>query len=383
MSERPLRIGFVISYFHPLQSGAERQALEQGAELVRQGHTVHVVTRRIAGLPSDETVRGTQVHRWAAVRDRGPLFAPSFVLGFTRALKRLRDEIDLVHTHQGLWEAVATGYAKRALRTLPTLVQPASSGYFGEAQELARSRFAGMLRRTILRNDAFAAISSDIAREWRSQGVPEERIHRTASGVDIERFHPGPSTVESKLPDRPRVIFTGRLHPQKNLGLLIDAWRLVREKSDAQLVVVGDGPARAELEARIEALGLVTSVHMVGAVPDVAEWLRGGDVFVLPSVAEGMSNSLLEAMATGLACVASRIGGNEDLITQGETGLLVPPDASAWAGSMLQLLLDPAKARRLGDAAAAQARSRYALPKIVAQNVEIYRRLLTSARGRR
>jgi glycosyltransferase involved in cell wall biosynthesis len=379
MTEPPLRIGFVISYFYPLQSGAERQALAQGAELVRQGHTVHVLTRRIPDLPRDEVVEGIRVHRWVAVRDGGRFFAPSFVRGFSQALARIRTEIDLVHTHQGLWEAVATGYARRLLRGVPSLVQPASSGFFGEAQELGRSRFAGALRRLILRNTAFATLSSDIAREWRSVGVADEKILPTASGVDTRRFYPGPSAVESRLPPRPRVVFTGRLHPQKNLPLLIEAWRKVREKAAAHLVLVGDGPERGAIESRIQALGLEESVHLVGAVADVAEWLRGADAFALPSVAEGMSNSLLEAMATGLPCVASRIGGNEDLIEHGKSGLLVPPDPAAWSRALLEVLFEPKAAQRLGDAALARIQERFALPQVVSHNVALYRRLIAAS----
>ena len=91
--------------------------------------------------------------------------------GFIRALRQLRPCYDLIHTHQALWEAVATGLGRRGLGDVPTLIQPASSGYYGEAEELARTRGAAWLRRVILRNTAFAAISADIEREWLELGV--------------------------------------------------------------------------------------------------------------------------------------------------------------------------------------------------------------------
>src|SRR3954447_6818053 len=105
----PVRICYVLSNFHPFASGAERQALAQGAELVRRGHSVHVVTQARNGLPRDEEMHGVRVHRWVNSIRLGPLFAVSFVAGVIRALRRLRPEYDLIHTHQGLWEAVATG----------------------------------------------------------------------------------------------------------------------------------------------------------------------------------------------------------------------------------------------------------------------------------
>src|SRR3954468_766995 len=161
--DRPLRLGYVVSYFHPFASGAERQALAQGLELVRRGHSVHVITRSVPGYPiDDEQYRGLFIHRWIRTVDRGPLFALSFVASLIKALRRFRSELDVVHTHQGLWEAVATGLARPFLPGIPTLVQPASSGYYGEADELCRTRGSGSLRKIILRNSAFAAISAEI-----------------------------------------------------------------------------------------------------------------------------------------------------------------------------------------------------------------------------
>src|SRR4051812_21868636 len=153
--DRPLRVGYVVSYFHPFASGAERQALAQGLELVRRGHRVHVITRSVPGYPiDDEEYQGLFIHRWVRTWDRGPLFGLSFVAGVRRAIRRLRGQLDLIHTHQALWEAVATGLAARPGSGISTLVQPASSGSYGEADELRRTRGSGVLRRIILRNTA-------------------------------------------------------------------------------------------------------------------------------------------------------------------------------------------------------------------------------------
>ena len=383
MTDPPLRVCYVVGYFYPLQSGAERQALEQGAELVRTGHTVHVVTRAVKGLARDEIVRGIQVHRWVRVHEHGPLFAISFVRGVMRALRALRGQIDVVHTHQALWEAVATGLARGMIPGIPTLVQPASSGYFGEAEELRRTKGHTWLRRCILRNDAFAAISADIEDQWRALGVPAERMTRTGSGVDTERFRPGnDSSWKARLPARPRVLFTGRLHPQKNLDVLIRAWNLARERIDATLVLAGEGELRAQLEARLRDERLEGRVLLVGAVEDVADFLHAGDVFVLPSVAEGMSNSLLEAMASGLPVIASDIGGNRDLVTNDVTGCLVDPhDARGWAEAVVGLLENPTRARGLGSSARAFVVENYSLEQIVRRYVALYRTLPRRARG--
>ncbi len=372
-----LRICQVLSHYHPRASGAERQALAQGGELVRRGHAVRVVTRSIPGQPRDETVDGVTIHRWVETSGRGPMFGLSFVAGVVRALRRLRPEYDLVHTHQGLWESISTGLARPLLSGAPTLVQPASSGYYGEAEEMARTKGFPLLRRLALNNTAFAAISEDIGRQWLDLGVPATRLVRTVSGVDAVRFRPGPSAVESALPPRPRAVFTGRLHPQKGLASLLDAWPEIVARTGGSLVLVGDGPDRAVLEARARGLGMASHVHFAGPVDDPAEYLRAADAFVLPSLAEGMSNSLLEAMATGLPCLASAIGGNTDLLGPGGAGVLVPPgDRGAWASAIVGVFADPERAARLGAAARRRVDAEFALPAVVDRYVAIYRILL-------
>ena len=379
---RPLRVCYLVAYFHPFESGAERQALAQGTELVRLGHTVHVVTHAMPGVPREEDVRGIQVHRWVRSSKRGPLFALTFVASALRALRRLRarGEVDLIHTHQALWEAVAAGAGRcGAVRGVPTLVQPAISGYYGEAEELARTRGAGLLRRLILRNDAFVAISADIERQWIGLGVPPGRVYRIGSGVDARHFAPGPTSpeTEASLPPRPRVVFTGRLHPQKNLDVLIDAWPDVARATGASLVLVGQGPERDRLEARARAAGVADKVRFTGPVDDPADLLRAADVFALPSVAEGMSNSLLEAMATALPCVASDIGGNQDLLGIGDAGVLVRGGSPGlWAEALVGLWNDPARRRALGASARRRIEEEFALDRVVGRYVTLYRTLL-------
>ncbi len=376
--QTPLRVCYVVSYFHPFESGAERQALAQGSELARRGHSVHVVTKAIPGYPvHDEEHRGVYIHRWVKTVSGGPLFAISFLAGIIKALRRLSPAIDLIHTHQALWEAVATGLARPLLRGKPTLVQPASAGYYGEAQELRRTRGSLPLKRAILANTGFAAISAEIESEWRALGVSPNRIVRMASGVDAEHFRPGPSIVEDRLLSRPRVVFTGRLHPQKNLPLLLEAWSALAPNRPGNLILVGPGDDRQRLEALAASLGITGRVQFTGGVDDPAEYLRAADVFVLPSVAEGMSNSLLEAMATALPCAVSGIGGNTDLIEDGVTGRLVT-DATpqSWTQTLSDLLDNPSQSRHLGAAARRRIDEEFALSVVVDRYVALYRKMV-------
>jgi glycosyltransferase involved in cell wall biosynthesis len=385
MASVPLRVCYLLSRFHPVASGAERQALLQGEGLVRRGHEVHVLTRAVPGCPDDEMIAGVQVHRWVRPVEIGPLFGISFVRDVIAGLRELRSRIDLIHTHQALWESIACGLGLvlGRLGPVPVLIQPASAGHFGEAQEMSRTRGFPVLRRLALRNRHFAAISAEIEREWLALGVPPERIVRMASAVDTDHFRPGPvpQALEDQLPPRPRVVFTGRLHPQKNLDVLVRAWPDVVARHDAHLIVIGDGPLRDDLSRAIQAAGLGRSIHPLGSRGDPADLLRASDAFVLPSLAEGMSNSLLEAMASSLPCLASNIGGNTDLIEPDRTGhLLDPHDPGAWANAVNALLDDPTRAAALGAASRSRVEGEFALPLILDRYIELYRLLLGSSK---
>jgi len=375
-----LRILQVVSLYHPFASGAEKQALAQARVLVRLGHEVQVLTRSVPGYPVDEEeYEGIAIHRVVRPIDRGPVFGVSFVGSMIRQLARLRGSFDLVHAHQALWEAIACGLALRlGVLRAPVLIQPASAGFYGEAQELARTRGRGLLARLVLANTGFAAISAQIASEWRALGVPPGRLVRLQSGVDTDRFRPGPASLEADLPPRPRLIFTGRMHPQKNLPLLLEAWSLVAGRSPGTLILVGPGYDRQALEAEAQRLGIAGRVYFTGAVDNPEDYLRAADVFVLPSVAEGMSNSLLEAMACGLPAVVSSIGGNTDLVSDHVTGRLVGESSAAtWAEILLQILSDPPLARSMGQAARARIESEFAVEVVVERYLELYRRMLS------
>jgi L-malate glycosyltransferase len=127
-------------------------------------------------------------------------------------------------------------------------------------------------------------------------------------------------------------------------------------------------------------LGIFDRVQFVGAVDNPADYLRAADLFVLPSVAEGMSNSLLEAMATALPCVVSGIGGNTDLISDGQTGRLVEAATpQAWSKVLLELLEDPDAARRMGAAARERIDREFAVSVVVDRYCDLYRRLIEGA----
>jgi glycosyltransferase involved in cell wall biosynthesis len=200
------------------------------------------------------------------------------------------------------------------------------------------------------------------------------------NGIDLEHFHPGPGA--DVLRDCPVVIgSTAMLRPEKGVTDLVEAFAIAAACDPRLgLLLVGDGPLFEPLKARIQELGLSRRCHMTGGVTDVRPWLRRMDLFVLPSLSEALSNSLLEAMATGCAVIASRVGGNPELVHDDETGLLFAPgDRGQLAARLLELAASAEKRQRLARAAQAFVRGRFSRKASLGALAELYERHLARA----
>jgi glycosyltransferase involved in cell wall biosynthesis len=168
------------------------------------------------------------------------------------------------------------------------------------------------------------------------------------------------------------------LRPEKGLETLLDAFAAVRDiEPGMKLAVVGSGPCLADLQERAAALGISRHCVFEPATPRVADWLRGIDIFVLPSVSEALSNSLMEAMACGCSVAASRVGGNPELVAHGETGMVFEPRDAAGLAQTLRLLIgEPALRRDLACNAARAIAGRFSLAAAARRMGEIYDALL-------
>lgn len=248
----------------------------------------------------------------------------------------------------------------------------------------------------------YVPMSRDIA-DWLvvQVGVDPARIRQLYSGVHTQRFHPRAGVTEAGerrpavppaglpagfLDGDPVVIGTvGRLDPVKNQATLLEALRSLSDRgaaaaSNVRLVIAGDGPLRGPLEVEAARLGVSGQVWFAGSRSDTPDVLRALDVFVLPSVNEGISNTILEAMATGLPVVAARVGGNPELIQDGVTGTLYDPSAPGAAGeAILRYLTDPALRRAHGAAGRARAVQNFSLEAMVKRYVDLYDELLARA----
>lgn len=206
------------------------------------------------------------------------------------------------------------------------------------------------------------------------------------NGVDTERFRPRERAAWETLPGcraGEQVIgVVARLAPEKDHATLLRAFREVAARNSlARLVLVGDGPLRRELERQADVLGIWPRVTFLGDRADVADLLPRIDLFWLPSRREGLSLVLLEAMACGLPVVATRVGGNSEVVLPGWTGWLVPPgDPRALAEALLALLADPERRRAFGRAGRQRVVAAFRRDQMIARYEALYRRLATSGR---
>jgi sugar transferase (PEP-CTERM/EpsH1 system associated) len=236
--------------------------------------------------------------------------------------------------------------------------------------------------------DRIVCVSEDLG-QWLVEdvGIRSEKVRTIHNGVDIDRFRPGnASELRARCgfaADELLIGTVGRLDPIKDQGTLIDAFaRLNRDSRPARLLVVGDGPSRGELEESARRAGVASLVTFFGMRDDIAELLRLFDLFVLPSIGEGISNTILEAMASGLPVVATRVGGNPELVAEGETGALVPRRrADALAAALQVYLEDETRLRAHSTAARRRAECRFSLARMVRQYEALYVEL--ASRGAR
>lgn len=209
--------------------------------------------------------------------------------------------------------------------------------------------------------------------------VMEERLHLCYNGIDTGRFHHRDRSRVSTLENASLVIgVVCVLRPEKGLQTLLRAFAQVApQQAGVRLAIVGNGPELTGLRALAEELGISDACLFQPAVADVAPWLRSIDIFVLPSLSEALSNSLMEAMACGCACIASSAGGNPELVRDGETGLLFEPgNAQELADRISRLVKDAALRARLAEASAATVRARFSLEVATARMAQIYESFL-------
>jgi glycosyltransferase involved in cell wall biosynthesis len=373
-------VAILTSLFPPSVGGIQTQTLSLARELAARGEEVHVVTRPAEGHPAVAEEDGVTVHRAGLPRASGPAATLAYVGLAARVVSALAGRLAVVHAHQ-LLSPASVALVTRAVRGVPFVVTAHASGTIGDVAQLVHQGTLGTARLVALARlaSAFVAVSGPIRDELLAAGVPANRIRRIPNGVDATRFAPAPPEARAAaraalgLGGGPVAVYTGRLSPEKGADVLLDAWARRPGPDGATLCVVGDGPERAALEAQARRLGVAGSIRFAGSCADVSPWLRAADAFVLPSRTEGLSLALLEAMASGLAVVATDVGAAREATGPGGA-LVVPPERpEALAEALGAVLSDRERALALGRAARARAVARYGIAAVADRHLELYR----------
>jgi glycosyltransferase involved in cell wall biosynthesis len=351
--------------------GGERHLADLARGLAARGHTVYAALSPGSPLRAELT----------ALNPDGVVELPlknAFDIRSALRLSRFARErgVEVVHAHVARDYPVAALAARRA-RSARLVITRHVLFPLSRAHRLALADVSRVV-----------AVSEAVARSLRARGIfPEHKIRVVPNGVDVRKFEDARRTFEGGRREpgsRPRATLrvgtVGELSEVKGQDIFIRAARLVldRLKSPVEFVIVGDeasntGGRRAALERLVEELGLTAHVRFAGHQEDVAALLASFDVYVSASRSESFGIALVEAMASGLAVVATATEGAREIIEEGMTGLVVPVgDAESLAAAVSSLLSDEARRLALGERASATAAERFSLERMIADTERVY-----------
>jgi glycosyltransferase involved in cell wall biosynthesis len=294
-----------------------------------------------------------------------------------------RESVDLIHAHQYA-PFLYSALSRLMWHSIPILLTEHGRDY----PDYRRPKRVLANRLLLRRKDHVTAVGECVRDALVAyEGISTERIEVVHNGIDLERYEaerPERKSVRRELgvrPDELVVMQVARLNRLKDYPTAIRAMAQVFETAPhTRLVIVGDGEERSAVEHLVAQQGLGERVMLLGTRDDVPRLLQGADVFLLSSITEGIALTLIEAMATGLPCVATRVGGNEEVVVDEETGLVAAPsDPTQLANQLRRLCEDGSLRRRLGEAGYQRARVRFDAQRMHHTYERIYREMTGSA----
>ena len=353
--------------------------------LADRGHRTHVIS---SDTPfrlreSDSDVR---FHR---VETPGyPLFRePQYLLALANRLVQVTraHRLDIIHAHYAIPHAAAAYLARQILastagdtRTIPRTI----TTLHGTDVTILGSdpSYRETVAFCIDQSDAVTAVSASLRDDTRREMPVKSDIVVIPNFLDCS-FHRRAADPQLRArfcrPDEKLVIHISNLRPVKQVEAVVRVFALIRERVAARLLIVGEGPELGRAEQLIDQLGVTTHVELVGEAQDVVGLLSVSDLFLLPSLQESFGLSALEAMACGVPVVASNVGGLPEVITDGITGFLHPPDdLQSMAASAIAILSDPAAHARMAAEGVRLAQERFSANRIVPLYEALYERTL-------
>jgi glycosyltransferase involved in cell wall biosynthesis len=409
MKSRPLKLALVTRRYPPLVGGAEKVFSYLAMALSAEGAEVTVLTSQPTGLdlvrPGDDRIEPAQkvthdLKAQPAVKvirlPTSPLRVWGTVVYMSHLARWFRaNTVDLAYVSMLKHDAYAVlGAARQS--GFPVVLRPEGAGATGDIAWQSWGNFGRWIGQRCRAADAFVAVSPAIETELQNAwergtmrpAVLDSLFHRSVAAPRVVMIPNG--VPVPKLPWHrraaslvaPVVVFVGRLAVEKGLHSLVEAWPQVRARHPcASLVLIGEGPERAALEARAKlrglSVGLGQAVYLPGSVSDATSMLREADLFILPSREEGMSIALLEAMALGMPLVASSIPGNCQLVRDFEHGRLVPPDdPGRLAAIILEQCSNLSRACAMGQAARRRVEQEFSIDIVAQRHIELFEELV-------
>lgn len=352
-----MRILIANYEFPPIGGGASKVSYQLARTLVRQGHQVIVLTSRYGELPPYEVLDGIEVHRVRSRRcgmhDCGVFGALTFLLFALPELRRILNDnqVDVVHYFFGLPTGLLSLYS-HGIRRIPYVISLRGSDvplYDRDSRKLVflHRLTRGLSHRIWSKAAAVFAVSKGL-RQLAADSFPDVPIGVIYNGAAVVAREPRAEDGERSL----RLVCVARLIPRKGLHDLFDALATLAGV-DWKLTVVGTGPSEESLRRYAETLSIAERIHFAGYCnrDQVRQHYLEADVFVLPTHSEAFANVILEAMAASLPVVASDVGGVAEAVTDGTTGILVPPRSPRLLAAAIRRLAEDATERtRLGSA---------------------------------
>lgn len=377
------RVCILMNRFHPIIGGSETQAKQLSERLISKDARIFILTRRInPELKKFEYVGRIPVYR-VGLRGFGKFSECWAVFAIWGCLlKKLRDfDILFSRSPTALSTLLAIPFAKRFKKKV--VIRPAGTD---DIVRLRNSKLSYLKYKCLKMADSFIAINSEIVQELTCLGVTKSKICFISNGVDTNRFIPLTSNEKVlkkrklSLPDKTIISFSGRLVWHKGLDVLLCAWKdVIREfPQGAYLIFLGSGSLQRdsceqELKKFVKDNNLSSSVTFRGNVSNIEEYLQATDIYVFPSIKEGSPNALLEAMASGLPAVATKIGGVLDIVRDNFNGILVDVNQPRQiAEAIIFLMRNTEYAMRLGIDARTFVEKNYSLDIITEKYIKFF-----------
>lgn len=358
-----MHILLLNSEYPPIGGGAGNASAHLSQALTTMGARVTIVTAHFGKLPHHETQNGREIYRIPALRRRpdrsGPLEQIAFIVSASfwtlSRVPRLKPDVTLAFF--GV-PSGAVAWVLKKIYGIPYIVSLRGGDVpgFRPYDFKTYHRLIGPFLRRIWHEAGAVVANSQGLRELALQFEPRIEIPIIPNGVRWQDY-----ATEVREWSPPRLLSVGRVVYQKGLDLALRALADL-QGLEWEWYIAGDGPYRATLEVLVQEHGLQERVHFLGWLerPALIEWYRRANLFLFPSRHEGMPNAVLEAMAAGLPVIATRIAGSEELVLDGVTGRLVPPeDAAALREALRPLLAQAGLRRQMGNAALERVRTHY------------------------